>query len=414
MKFHFIIPSRNGVEYLDWCYASIRKHQGNHDVKITVLDDISDQDNTEQWCVEMARVDQKFNYLINKGTIRHGISGGYKLLSNQVASDEVICHFHNDMYLTPGALDGVERTLKENPKSAVSLTRIEHSMGYMPGPEKIIWDRAPLEVSEWNDAEFLKDLNILKSNWGGKITGGHFAPFFMYKLTYDLIGGVDDKIFPLQSREDSDFAYRLVLSGIKTIQIPYFVFHFASRGNRRNKYETNVLIDNPAWVEHNYKATRNFIRKWHTLNLHDEFLKPKLVNRFLTKFKLINPSYEELHKIEPYCDSIEVIGNSTIVDLYIAREQQSTMFDLHKKFNGLVTGDFSITLELDCSVKLEDSIYNFIHNLADIIVENTQSSNIDFKVFNPIRNLMVNTHKVVNIADELILDKNNFIKELVL
>jgi GT2 family glycosyltransferase len=414
MKFHFIIPSRNGAEYLDWCYASIRKHQGNHDVRITVLDDISDQDNTEQWCAEIARVDRKFNYVVNKGTIRHGISGGYKLLSSSVTDDEVICHFHNDMYLTPNALDGVERALKENPKSAISLTRIEPLMGYAPGPEKIIWNKAPLEVSEWNENDFLNDLNKLKDNWGGKVTSGHFAPFFMFKPVYDSIGGVDNVIFPLQSREDSDFAYRLILNGIKTIQIPYFVFHFASRGNRRNKYETNVLVDNPTWVEHNYKATRNFIRKWHTLNLHDEYLTPKLVTRFLTKFKVISPSYEELHNIEPYCDAIEIIGNPTIGNLYINQEQKTTMFDLNKKFNGLKDMDFSIILEIDCVPKLEHSIYQFIHNLPEIISESMQNSSIDFKTFKPMRNLVVNTYKIIDVASDLILDKNKLIEGVIL
>ena len=106
MNVSILIPSRNGVEYLEWAYNSIRKNQGNHHVEILVLDDISDKDNTWEWCVEIMQNDPLFMAAKNETGTRYGISGGYKFLS-QITTQEIICHWHNDMFMTEGTLDAV-------------------------------------------------------------------------------------------------------------------------------------------------------------------------------------------------------------------------------------------------------------------------------------------------------------------
>lgn len=342
MNLSILIPSRNGVELLDWAYNSIRKNQGDHDVEILVLDDNSDKDDTWDWCHTTMQVDKYFHAFRNTGT-RLGISGGYKFLA-QRATGDVICHWHNDMWMTEGTLDKVEKYLfiptvdgKLYPErnNVVCLTRIEPPI-YPPGPEKITWIDGPVNFDDWDEQKFLDYLPLAEQEWAGKTTGGHFAPFFMFKSEYDKLGGNDIKHFPLQSREDSDWAFRLVLAGYKTIQIPQFVYHFASRGNRRSKHETTATVDNPAWIEHNTKATRNFIRKWRTFDLHDELLKPIPPKVYDVVCVVKNCTYNLMANLEPWFRMIEVDLPGGMVYDYIYKEQSTYSIGERVCFSGFI------------------------------------------------------------------------------
>lgn len=405
MKVSILIPSRNGVEFLEWSYNSIRKNQGNHTVEILVLDDISDKDNTWDWCVKVMKDDPLFKAFRNTSSLRLGISGGHKFLSEK-ATMEAICHWHNDMYLTAGALDEVERHL--NVESCVCLTRIEHSMGYQPGPEKIIWPSAPLELTEWNEQEFIQDLPELKSEWNNKITGGHFAPYFINTKIYQELGSNDTKTFPFQSREDSDFGFRLVLAGIKTIQIPAFVFHFASRGNRRNKYETNTLQDNPDWVNHNAKATRNFIRKWQTMHMHDNLLTPTPPKRYEISFIVSNCTNSYLELLEPWCDYMITDISDWTKMRYIEREQNNTMFDLEKKFDSLIYPQLSnIGVEIDCN-KFNQQDFNSIQNISALVTETNKIGKYE------VGNLKIHINKLNSYETELIKTESDYLNSKLL
>lgn len=370
MNVTFLIPTRNGLEYFKIAYNSICKNSGNHDIKIIVLDDNSDKDETWEYIKEISEIDGRIKSFKNFGN-RQGISGGYKFLSKYVTT-EYICHWHNDMYLTAGTLDGVESTFKRFKNCVISLTRIEPNIGYKPGLEKIIWENGPLTFREWDEELFLEKLKEFKSTWNNVYTAGHFAPFFMKTSDYNNIGGVDDIIFPLQSREDSDFAFRLKLYGLQTIQIPEFVFHFASRGNRRNEYETNVMLDNPNWIRHNYHATRNFIRKWHTMAMHDEVLNPFTPVRFITKYTFYNCyDIRDITMLEPYADYIQFYdlpNESVQISSYISEHQSHTIFNLKKKFRHCDFCNLDIVIDLDRytndMLEFIDSIQWYIHEVC--------------------------------------------------
>lgn len=376
MEITFLIPTRNGAEFLEWSYNSIRNNQGNHNVEIFVLNDNSDKDNTAEVLTRLGLSDPKLTIFTNTKSERMGISGGYAFLAKQVKT-EYLMHYHNDMYLCEGALDAIEeKFLIHGDHAAVCLTRIEHSMGYQPGPEKVIWNNAPLELEDWNEDAFLNDLPKLKSIWNNQLTGGHFAPFCMDTAMYHSLGGVDDVTFPLQSREDSDWAFRLVLAGISPIQIPQFVFHFASRGNRRNKYETNTLTDNPEWIKHNVKATRNFLRKWGTLNLHDEYLRPHLPHLYNVGIYICDDLMDDriLEALEPFCRYLYIRytdRNHEIAMGYIQREQPNTKFDLTGKIV-FTNGDSPLHYSTDVTVSVNlkqfgESEYKVLQNIHNIL-----------------------------------------------
>lgn len=403
MNFSFLVPSRNGVEFLEWSYNSIRKNQGNHTVEILVLDDISDKDNTWEWCLNTMNIDPMFKAFTNTSGERFGISGGHKYLSERATMD-IICHWHNDMYLTSGALDMVEKYLTD--MTCICLTRIEHSMGYQGGPEKIVWNNAPLEFNEWDEDKFLNALPELSKAWNDKKTGGHFAPYFIYRNVYNEIGSNDVLMFFKQAREDSDFGFRIKLYGMETLQIPSFVFHFASRGNRRNKYETDTLTDNPAWKIHDMKATRNFIRKWQTFTLHDDLLMPTPPSRYETTFILYNSDIKMVEILEPWCDSMYTELSIHDINEYISHEQSNTIIDLHKKFINIPDIQHSsIVVTINGRQFTNDDFY-LIQNISKL-VDDTASVG-EYTVGNlliTINNLDTHQHELIKLNEPYYTNK---------
>lgn len=416
MNVSILIPSRNGVELLDWAYNSIRKNQGNHDVEIIVLDDNSDKDDTWEWCERTMLADPKFRAFRNKGA-RLGISGGYKFLAQQ-ATKNVICHWHNDMFMTEGTLDKVQDQLNYYGRDecdnqlmwpltdlAICLTRIEPPI-YPPGPEKITWKNGPVDFDDWDEQKFLDYLPFAEKEWAGKTTGGHFAPFFMLKSGYNRLGGNDIKHFPLQSREDSDWAFRLVLAGYNTIQIPHFVFHFASRGNRRSKHETTAAVDNPAWVEHNAKATRNFIRKWRTFDLHDELLKPIPPKVYDVVCVVKNCTYNLMANLEPWFRMIEVDLPGGMVYDYIHKEKSTYSIGERVCFSGFVeryeTPD--MILSIDGNRFTGDDFF-YVQKLSSIISESDMEVGGEYEI----GTMRIKVNKIKEYQDTLIICNNDLL-----
>lgn len=404
MNISLLIPSRNGVEFLEWSYNSIRKNQGNHFVEILVLDDKSDKDNTWEWCLKTMELDANFKAFKNNRIGRLGISGGFKFLSQQ-ATQEVILHWHNDMFLCEGVFDVVSKVLYQedgsrNEQNVVCLTRIEPPI-YGTGVEKIVWKDAPIELEDWDELKFLNALPALKESWNNKSTQGHFVPFFMFREQYNGLGSNDVDNFPLQAREDSDFAFRLILAGFKTIQIPEFTFHFASRGNRRSKHESNSFADNPAWSEINAKSTRNFIRKWQTIDFHDQYLKPTPPKRYQIGFVLHNANLNLIYNLEPWCDSLYLSNTSqAVIDEYLKLEQGNTKFNLKDKVvNSYSEALANIIVEIDGN-RLADYDFKNIYSLSQILTDSADLG--DFEL----GNLKLNIKSLQTYESDLIVCKN--------
>lgn len=418
MDVSILIPSRNGVEFLEWAYNSIRKNQGAHNVEILVLDDVSDKDNTWEFCEQVMQNDPMFKAFRNTKD-RLGISGGFKFLAQQ-ATQEVICHWHNDMYMTVGTLDAVEDRLfypeyddANGPQlwpvyqNVVCLTRIEPPI-YGEGKEKIVWKDAPVEFEDWDEDKFLKYLPIAEKQWGGKTTRGHFAPFFMLRTEYEKLGGNDIVTFPLQAREDSDHAFRLKLAGYETLQIPHFVYHFASRGNRRSKHETTSYKDNPDWVKHDMKATRNFVRKWRTFNLHDEYLNPYTPVVYDVACVIKNCSYNLMANLEPWFSEICCDLPVNVVEDYIQAEQPNTSFDLRDRLNHLpsnIEDRRDVIVYID-GHRFDGDDFYYIQQLSNILTENQPEEGCEFQI----GHLRLKVNRLKTHEDKLIMCDNSKIE----
>ena len=336
MKISLIQPSRNNLKYLKWSYNSIRKNQGNHEVEICVADDFSN-DGTFEWCIKMAEVDANFKFITNQSGKRLGHTILYDRLINEVATSDICMIYHADMYLCPGALDAIEKHLKE--KTIVSLTRIEPPL-HPDGPEKILLD-CGIEPEEFKEKELLQYIEDRLGQFNEvPTTEGIFAPWAFWKKDFQEIGG-HDILFAPQSKEDTDIFNRFHLNGIKFIQTwEGFVYHMTCRGSRfADGAERNpngeVFMKNretDEWLAQNQKSTKEFIRKWGHYCKHDSYMKPIVPPKYDIGFILKNCNGKLIEVLEPWCSTVYMKENEDVIRKhYIVKEQPNTSFDLRNK-----------------------------------------------------------------------------------
>tara|TARA_R110002074_G_scaffold5433_1_gene26928 strand:+ start:2226 stop:3413 length:1188 start_codon:yes stop_codon:yes gene_type:complete len=364
MKISLIQPGRNNLKYLKWSYDSIRKNQGEHEVEICVADDAS-TDGTWDWCLEMMDKDPNFKALKWEGPKRVGHTILYDRLVNEIATNDICMIYHADMYLCPNALDAIENELKE--KTIVSLTRIEPPL-HPDGPEKILKDFG-VEPEEFNENGLLEFLDSRVPN--NDVTEGIFAPWAFWKSDFKEIGG-HDPLYAPQSKEDSDIFNRFQLNGVKFIQTWHgCVYHMTCRGSRRNTVDKakNIYEDSPEWLAQNQRSTRNFIRKWGSMVMHDPLMKPIIPPKYDIGFQVENCNDQLLALLEPWCSVIYIDeGNmSTLIKNYIENEQPNTTIDLNERvlpFNSEVSNE--IVVKIDAS-KFTQQDFQIIQQLPQIL-----------------------------------------------
>jgi glycosyltransferase involved in cell wall biosynthesis len=404
MKISLIQPSRNNLKYLKWSYKSIRKNQGNHEVEICVADDFSDKDMTWDWCEMMMREDPLFKAIRNEGPTRLGHTILYDKLVNETATSDICMIWHADMYLCPGALDAIEKHLKE--KTIVSLTRIEPPL-HPPGPEKILLD-CGIEPEEFDESKLLSKVNefkVLHENDEG-ITEGIFAPWAFWKKDFQEIGG-HDPLYAPQSKEDSDIFNRFQLNGIKFVQTwEGFVYHMTCRGSRFADGATRnpngqVFMKNretDEWLEQNQKATRNFIRKWGHFVKHDQYLKPIIPPKYDIGFIAHNCNKELLHALEPWCSDIFLtMPQPSQAQGYILEEQKNTKIDILKKIHPMKEKKYNdVLVEFDASHLNENNVNNILFNLSAILSDSGEIGEFELDVFK------IKVNKLKTYEDKLI------------
>ena len=356
MKISLIQPSRNNLKYLKWSYDSIRKNQGDHEVEICVADDFSN-DGTWEWCQERMENDSNFKAIRNEGPTRLGHTILYDKLINEVATKDICMIYHADMYLCPGALDAIEKHIKE--KTIVSLTRIEPPL-HPPGPEKILQD-FKTEPEEFDEQGLLDYIESRENTV--ETTEGIFAPWAFYKSDFQEIGG-HDPLYAPQSKEDSDIFNRFQLNGVKFIQTwEGFVYHMTCRGSRFNPTLTTPGTNSSEWDAQNLRSTRNFIRKWGHFCKHDALMKPVIPPKYNIEIRLDNPNLNLVEALEPWCTSMYV-ENEDLVKEYIKKEQPNTKFDLNEKFRNLLT--YPIVVRIDGN-RFTQQDFQTIQQLTEII-----------------------------------------------
>ena len=403
MKISLIQPSRNNLKYLKWSYNSIRKNQGNHEVEICIADDFSN-DETLEWCIKMAEVDANFKFITNQSGKRLGHTILYDRLINEVATSDVCMIYHADMYLCPGALDAIEKHLKE--KTIVSLTRIEPPL-HPDGPEKILLD-CGIEPEEFKEKELLQYIEDRLGQFNEvPTTEGIFAPWAFWKKDFQEIRG-HDRLFAPQSKEDTDIFNRFHLNGIKFIQTwEGFVYHMTCRGSRfADGAERNpngeVFMKNretDEWLAQNQKSTKEFIRKWGHYCKHDSYMKPIVPPKYDIGFILKNCNGKLIEILEPWCSTMYMKENEDAIRKhYIIKEQPNTSFDLRNKIL-----PYDNKKQNEILVEIDGNIFNqqdfqILHQLPEILQDSGEAG--EFEMGNlkiTIISLTEQQHKLIHL-----------------
>ena len=121
----FIITNFNTKEYTKFVYNSIRKNLG-YIHEIVMLDDGS-TDGTWEVLKELKSKDH--NMIIHKNEENIGIAYSYNKMV-QLASNEIVCMLHSDMYVPPKFDEIMLKYMEEY--DFITPLRIEPDVGY-PG-----------------------------------------------------------------------------------------------------------------------------------------------------------------------------------------------------------------------------------------------------------------------------------------
>jgi GT2 family glycosyltransferase len=285
-----------------------------------------------------------------------------------LATKEYIAFTHNDIVLTPGFIENLEKHL--SPNNIVSYTTIEPPIfaGH-ERPGKIVKDLGvDLETfdiqSLYNFA--FKEQNIHKDQIIEDIS------FFMCmpRKTYIEIGGLDNLYDPMFC-EDIDLCVRFKLLGLKFIMsLDAITYHFVSKTSRFSE----EYKDKTAKIERN--SNLNFIRKWGTYVKPIEMLSP---NKYNIGFMVKNCNQQLLEVLEPWCSTLYVDCN---YNDYIKKEQPNTKFNLGeriKPYHNEKQND--ILIEFD-ALQFSVNQFNLIQHLSDIIKESSEIGVFELDIFN--------------------------------
>ena len=382
----FCIPTKNNLRYLKSSIASIKENSSmSHDI-IVYID--SDNDGTEEWLKTQTNV----AYLKNHDDEPKGIAHGYNMCIDAAETD-IVCMFHADMYMAKVFDVAICKYIKEG--VVVSGTRIEPPL-HPEGKEKIVKNFG-MYPEDFMKAEFDEFTAEYIQNHKDKTTVGIFAPWAIYKRDVEAIN-LHDEMFH-SYHEDSDIFNRFLLAGYELVQTwEGLVYHLTCRGGRFQDGIDKVTAD-PAFHRMKETAARDYLRKWGSWIINDEYQKPIIPRKYNVAFVVKNCTYQLLEALEPCCDRIYVENKFN----YRETEQPNTSFDLDKRVLYISENDpeaeNDIVLKFDGTQFTQDS-FNIIQNLSDIITESGEVGTFNLDCFTVIISSMETYEK--NLITELL------------
>jgi len=140
------------------------------------------------------------------------------------------------------------------------------------------------------------------------------------------------------------------------------------RGSRRNTNDKAVSIyeDSPEWLAQNQRSTRNFIRKWGHMVMHDALMKPIIPSKYNIEINLFNAKPDLLELLEPWCDNIYVDLPVEKVTAYIQKEQPNTKIPLATRVNYVGDKSADIIIRVDGS-EFNNQDFQYIQQLSQIL-----------------------------------------------
>lgn len=149
------------------------------------------------------------------------------------------------------------------------------------------------------------------------------------------------------------------------------MYHRSCAGSRWNPTLTTVGTNSTEWDNQQMKSLKNFIRKWKSIPMHDEWhypISPK--HQFKTTFHIKNSNTDLIYLLEPWCDFLKCDINSSFIKNIVDNICQLTQFDIGNKFYNIPEIP-NILVEIDCRT-FNDLDFNYIQNLSAIVNETNE------------------------------------------
>jgi hypothetical protein len=354
----FAIASKNNFRYVKHAVKYIRENCYRKDHIIYIgIDGIDIK--LVDWVKEQTELGDT-GIMITTG--KSGIAAIYNDIAKKSVADFIIL-YHADMIA--GKDMDLHLYRQWNKGQIISATRIEPPL-HPSDPAKIVKDFGMWPEEDVADGFKKEEFNkFVESNLSSsEITNGVFAPWLIHKEDYWSVGGHDES-FNSHS-EDRDLFNRFLLKGFDFIQ-PWnaLVYHLTCRGGQfEHAARTEDLkIKSEDWSVLANSNTKNFIRKWGSPPLYDEYQYPIVVPKFDIGFS-IRGSEALVEFLEPWCSTLYTDTDCTN---FTKREELNKSFDLQKKIKSLnAEKDNSVLISIDQRT-FTDNDFQIIQQLPSII-----------------------------------------------
>lgn len=347
-----LVGLKNNLEYSKNFYYTTRELYPDVEIVFVSYNSI---DGTHEWLNSLqdknliyytSNVDKTFSDTFNKCV--------------QLATREYVAFAHNDIVLTPGFIENLEKHAAE--ELIIYYSTIEppiFSGDERPG--KIVKDfgvdvETLDKTSLYNFALKIQQENKNKD----AIIPDTGTSFFLCAKRQVLlnIGGLDPLYNPMFC-EDDDLILRLRLYGLKTFtSLNAICYHFVSKTSRFSEEYQNRT----AQIEAN--SNKNFVRKWGFKN------SSPIKKKYDTGLVVCNGNDNLLAKLEPWCSIIYIDADTAD---YINAEQPKTKINLTnriKPFNATKNNDILITVDGN---KVNQKALNKLQQLNEVITRKINS-----------------------------------------
>jgi hypothetical protein len=377
-----INTSRNELNHVKLLFESLKQNLSTLEHEIIVFID-SDNQGTTEWLLDQKQTFSNLKILKNELPIPYGYQRNINEMF-EFASNEIVSYLQSDMVVCKNYDIEVLKHLE--PNMILCSTRIEPPLHGNSG-EKITYD-FDLDPEGFNLKSFTQYAEEQKQE---KITEYFFAPFTLYKDTWNSIGG-HDTIFR-RSREDSDVLTRLVLNNTKIIQVwNAIVYHFTCTSSRgKNWFDpNNQEAQNRTRLQQfaDQIEMGKFLRKWGKFNhsttpiTYYKISANILGQNFnLSKFIAFESFFDKIFiedeslipSIQEEYDKQQTVANQLLNVSFKDWEEYKYMFNqlnVKDRIFPLVESKGDIIVEFDINLTDENDINSFIVYLQDIIDQN--------------------------------------------
>ena len=393
MKISFIIPSYNNLRYLKNAYRSIRTWE-DKDHEIVILDDAS-VDGTSEWLDSLK--DPNLIIWKNETGKRIGHTITYDI-GVDLSTNDIFSIFHADMFVGENYAKNLVKHLDRG--KVVTATRIEPPL-HPNGKEKITRDFG-VWPEDFKEDDFIKFVREEQERSKDQTTKGIFAPWSMYKEDYLKVGGHDPLFAPFPY-EDSDIFQRFLLAGYEVLQSrDALVYHLTCRGHKWTDDKIIGKVDD-SFKELEVNKRKNFIRKWGSWIMNDEWMHPIIIPKYNTCLIADNvDSVEQLDNLEPwFCHT--VIDSFDLVAQYLYREQPNTTLDMSERISSKEMeeySDYGVKIYIDLH-QLTPEEYGTLGKMNLILDELNKS--MSYEGDYQLGNIKVHVDSLDNITDSLIV-----------